>query len=104
MERGRQRYYQVDAALMPDLRRQRGCVSSSMRWPAISATSCERWRCREERWSLTNLRDKLLKIDAKVVSHGRGITFQMAEVPVSWQMLAEIFLLIARLRAPSAPP
>jgi hypothetical protein len=41
--------FQVYAALMPDLRRQRGCVSSSMRWPAISATSCERWRCRGRR-------------------------------------------------------
>jgi hypothetical protein len=31
-------------------------------------------------WSLTSLREKLIKIGAKVVSHGRYVTFQMAEV------------------------
>jgi len=53
-----------------------------------------------EPWSLTSLREKLIKIGAKVVSHGRYVTFQMAEVAVSRQMLAEILSLIARLRAP----
>ena len=33
-----------------------------------------------EHWSLTALREKLIKIGAKVVRHGRYITFQMAEV------------------------
>jgi hypothetical protein len=41
-------------------------------------------------WSLNSLREKLLKVDAKVVSDGRDITFEIAEVLVSWQMLAEI--------------
>jgi len=54
-------------------------------------------------WSLTSLREKLIKIGAKVVRHGRYVTFQMAEVAVSRQMLAEILSLIARLRAPPAP-
>jgi len=54
-------------------------------------------------WSLTSLREKLIKIGAKVVSHGRYVAFQMAEVAVSRQMLAEILSLIARLRAPPAP-
>ena len=31
-------------------------------------------------WSLTSLREKLVKIGAKVVSHGRYVAFQMAEV------------------------
>src|SRR6202171_6560066 len=31
-------------------------------------------------WSLTNLEEKLIKIGAKVVSHGRYVAFQMAEV------------------------
>ena len=35
-----------------------------------------------EHWSLTTLREKLIKIGAKVVSHGRYITFQLAEVAV----------------------
>jgi len=56
-----------------------------------------------ERWSLTSLREKLIKIGAKVVSHGRYVTFQMAEVAVSRQMFADILSLIARLRAPPAP-
>jgi len=49
-------------------------------------------------WSLTSLREKLIKIGAKVVSHGRYVTFQMAEVAVSRQMFNEILSLIARLR------
>ena len=36
-----------------------------------------------EPWSLTSLREKLVKIGAKVVSHGRYVTFQMAEIAVS---------------------
>jgi hypothetical protein len=54
-------------------------------------------------WSLTSLREKLIKIGAKVVSHGRYVTFQMAEVAMPRQMFAEILSLIARLRAPTAP-
>ena len=38
-----------------------------------------------EPWSLTSLREKLIKIGAKVVSHGRYVTFQMAEVAVPRQ-------------------
>ena len=56
-----------------------------------------------EPWSLTSLREKLIKIGAKVVSHGRYTTFQMAEVAVSRQMFADILSLIAGLRAPRAP-
>jgi hypothetical protein len=56
-----------------------------------------------EPWSLTSLREKLIKIGAKIVSHGRYVTFQLAEVAVSREMLANILILIARLRAPPAP-
>jgi hypothetical protein len=55
-----------------------------------------------EPWSLTSLCEKLIKISAKIVSHGRYATFQMAEIAVSRQMFA-ILSLIARLRAPPAP-
>ena len=55
-----------------------------------------------ESWSLTSLREKLIKIGAKVVSHGRYVTFQMAEVAVSRQVFAEILSLIARLRTTPA--
>jgi hypothetical protein len=57
----------------------------------------------EQPWSLTSLREKLIKIGAKVVSHARYVTFQIAEVAVPRQMFAEILSLIARLRAPPAP-
>jgi len=56
-----------------------------------------------EPWSLTSLREKLIKIGAKVISHGRYVTFQMAEVAVPKQMFREILSLIVRLRAPPAP-
>jgi hypothetical protein len=56
-----------------------------------------------ETWSMTSLREKLIKIGAKIVSHGRYVTFQMAEVAVPRRLFAEILSLIARLRAPPAP-
>ena len=40
-------------------------------------------------WSLTSLKDKLIKIGAKVVSHGRYVIFQMAEVAIARQMFQE---------------
>jgi len=54
-------------------------------------------------WSLTSLKDKLIKIGAKVVSHGRYVIFQMAEVAIARQMFQEILRLIAELR-PQPPP
>ena len=40
-------------------------------------------------WSLTSLKEKLIKIGAKVVSHGRYVIFQMAEVAIPRQMFQE---------------
>src|SRR5262249_35142256 len=42
-------------------------------------------------WSLTSLKDKLIKIGAKVVSHGRYVIFQMAEVAIARQMIKRDF-------------
>jgi hypothetical protein len=56
-----------------------------------------------EPWSLTSFREKLIKIGAKIVNHGRYVTFQMAEVAVPRQMFQEILSLIARLRPPPVP-
>lgn len=53
-------------------------------------------------WSLTSLREKLVKIGAKIVAHSRYVTFQMAEVAVPGDLFAEILRLIAHLRAPPA--
>ncbi len=57
-----------------------------------------------EHWSLTTLRDKLIKIGAKVVRHGRYVTFQLAEIAISRAVFAEILRLIDRLRPAPLPP
>ena len=51
-----------------------------------------------KQWSLTSLREKLVKIGAKVVRHGRYVIFQMAEVAVPWELFQEILRLIDGLR------
>ncbi len=50
-------------------------------------------------WSLTTLREKLIKIGAKVVRHARTVTFQLAEVAVPRALFAAILGRIGRLRA-----
>ena len=54
-------------------------------------------------WSLTSLKEKLIKTGAKVISHGRYIAFQMAEVAIPRQLFADILRLIAELRPPPDP-
>jgi hypothetical protein len=49
-------------------------------------------------WSLRTMREKLVKIGAKVVSHARYVTFQMAEVLVSRSLFYEILERIKRLK------
>ena len=56
-----------------------------------------------EHWSLTTLRDKLVKIGAKVVRHGRYVTFQLAEVAVPRTLFTEMLRLIGDLRPRPAP-
>ena len=57
-----------------------------------------------EHWSLTTLREKLIKIGAKVVRHGRYITFQMAEVTIPRTLFANILRRIDGLRPAPLPP
>jgi hypothetical protein len=61
------------------------------------------WTSPCEDWSLTSLKEKLINIGAKVVSHGRYVVFQMAEVAIPRQIFQEILRLIAELR-PQPPP
>ncbi len=62
------------------------------------------WPREVEHWSLTTVREKLIKIGAKVVLHGRYVTFQLAEVAIPKSLFAEILRLIDRLRpAPLLP-
>ena len=49
-------------------------------------------------WCLTTLREKLIKIGAKVVRHAGYVTFQMAEVAIPRKLFRQIFDRIHRLR------
>jgi hypothetical protein len=51
-------------------------------------------------WSLSTLREKLIKIGARIVRHGRYVVFQLAEVVVSRVLFAAILRRIDRLRRP----
>ncbi len=51
-----------------------------------------------KQWSLRTLRDKLIKIGAKVIRHSRYVIFQMAEVMVSKRLFQEILERIGRLK------
>ena len=53
-------------------------------------------------WSLTTLREKLIKIGAKVTRHSKYVFFQLAEVAVTRNLFAAILERIARLAIP--PP
>jgi hypothetical protein len=57
-----------------------------------------------ENWSLTSKREKLAKIGAKIVGHGRYATFQLAEVAIPKALFAEILRRIDGLRPAPLPP
>ena len=79
MDQGGQGRDQVDPPVMPYVRGQRRATSAS----------CARLQSRQ-----------LPAIGAKVVSHGRYIAFQMAEVAIPRNLFADILRLIAELRPP----
>jgi len=49
-------------------------------------------------WTLTTLRNKLIKIGYKVVHHARRVVFQLAEVAIPRSLFALILCRIERLR------
>ncbi len=53
---------------------------------------------------MTTLRDKLIKVGAKIIRHGRYVTFQLAEVAVPKALFAEILRRIDGLRPGPVPP
>ena len=53
-------------------------------------------------WNLTTLREKLIKIGAKVVAHAKYVVFQLAEVAVPRPLFAAILDRIGRLRLAEA--
>jgi hypothetical protein len=54
-------------------------------------------------WTLTTLREKLIKIGAKVVRHAKAVTLRLAEVVVPRELFAAILGRIGRLRAVPSP-
>ena len=57
-----------------------------------------------ERWSLTTLREMVVKIGAKVIAHARYTTFQMAEVAVPRDLFRRILAMIDELRPKRIEP
>jgi hypothetical protein len=51
-------------------------------------------------WQLTSLKDKSIMLCAKVVSQGRYVALQLAEVAIPKNLFADILRLIAELRRP----
>jgi hypothetical protein len=51
-----------------------------------------------ERWSLTSLREKVVKIGAKVIAHARYTVFQMAEVAMPRDLFRRVLEMIDSLR------
>jgi hypothetical protein len=51
-------------------------------------------------WSLTTLREKLIKIGARIVRRGRYVIFQLAGVAVPGALFAAILQRIDRRRGP----
>ncbi len=55
-------------------------------------------------WSMTTLREKLIKIGAKVIRHARYTTFQMAEVAITQRRFKAILKRIHNLPEPRPSP
>src|SRR5262249_42696891 len=101
MDQGGQGRDQMDALVLPFFRGQRRPPPAFMRW--LNLANFLRTLAMPEpikHWSLTSLKEKLIKIGAKIVSHGRYVAFQMAEVAISKNLFAEILRMIAELRPP----
>ena len=79
-----------------------GC--SCTRWPTTWRTSCARWRHprRSGAWSLTSLRERLVKTGARLVRHARYAVFQLAEAALPRDVFAGVLDRINGLRGPPA--
>lgn len=69
-------------------------------WAFLLLLRSTGWAQLVSHWSMTTLRvrDRLVKIGAKIVRHGRSITFQLAEVMVPRALFQQILDAIATLR------
>ena len=105
VHQGRQERDQLDPAFLPWLPHQRGAASAARLGIQLGQLPAHaRLARRVGHWSPTTLREKLIKIGAKVVRHRRYITFQMAEVAVSRGQFRKILRLIDGLLPAPLPP
>lgn len=93
----------MDAAIVPPGPPQRGPAPASCPGSYNLANFMRTLALPNEvaHWSLTTIREKLVKIGAEVVARGRYVTFQMAEVAVPHDLFQDILRRIDRLRRPS---
>jgi hypothetical protein len=104
VDQGRQERDQLDAAVVPFV--TANAVRLRLHALAYNLGNFLRTLAAPEpikNWSLTSLKEKLIKIGAKIVSHGRYVAFQMAEVAVPRMLFTKILRLIAELRLPPDP-
>ena len=55
-------------------------------------------------WSLTSLRDRMIKIGTKAIRHARSIILQLAEVAVPRELWAEMLAAISAIRTKAQAP
>ena len=104
MDQGRQGRDQVDAAVVPDVRGQRRAAPTSRARLQSRQFLAAAGDARADQGLVTDkLEGEADQDRRKVVSHGRYVAFQMAEVAIPRQMFQEILRLIAELR-PQPPP
>jgi hypothetical protein len=100
VDQGRQERREMDEAFLLCARRttRRGysCSLLPTTWPTSSGSVALPPSIKH--WSLTTLREKLVKIGAKVVRHAKYVTFQLAEVAVPRKLFRAILRRIAKLR------
>jgi len=95
----------MDAPFMPILRRQRRPPPASRaRLQSRQLLAHASDAGADQRPSLTSLKETLITIGAKVVSHGRYVAFQMAEVAIPRTAFADILRLIVELRPSTVTP
>ena len=91
MDQARQGSDQVDAAVMPLVRRQRCASSASGADLQSRQLHADAGAARADKAVVADQpAEKLVKSDAKVVRHGRYVIFQMAEVAVPKELFHEI--------------
>ena len=100
MDQGGQERHQVDQTVMLQVPQQRGSAPASRLGVQTGQFHADPGVALEH-WSPTTNREMLVKISAKVVAHGRYVTFQMAEVAVPRDLFRKILLRIDKLRPPA---